>query len=223
MPNYTRYSKNIRRRVFWTQWQDNREFYGTDAHGRAPIPWSNEGVQYGLKALQDKEISPQQFIDINSKIGGWLPQEEMTQERYWHASGDSVLKRYSSYSEHNMTHFGKSMKVAPRSNGSIDAAKGAYMSGNVFLGELKNPIIDVRPYQDEVLDIHHSWGALSSRKRIQQSIGDNQLQVIWQQELPNKDYSKAVYMMDEWLTRADANGGNYRTAQPENAIYMCIV
>ena len=114
------------------------------------------------------------------------------------------------------------MKVAPRSNGSIDAAKGAYMSGNVFLGELKNPIIDVRPYQDEVLDIHHSWGALSSRKRIQQSIGDNQLQVIWQQELPNKDYSKAVYMMDEWLTRADANGGNYRTAQPENAIDMCI-
>lgn len=222
MPNYTRYSKNIRRRVFWTQWQDNREFYGTDAHGRAPIPWSNEGVQYGLKALRDKDISPQQFIDINSKIGGWLPQEEMTQERYWHASGDSVLKRYSSYSEHNMTHFGKSMKVAPRSNGSIDAAKGAYMSGNVFLGELKNPIIDVRPYQDEVLDIHHSWGALSSRKRIQQRIGDNQLQVIWQQELPNKDYSKAVYMMDEWLTRADANGGNYRTAQPENAIDMCI-
>jgi hypothetical protein len=224
-PNYTRYSKNIRGRVFWTHWQDNREFFGTDESGRAPIPWSNEGVQYGLKALKNKAISPQQFIDINSKIGGWLPQESMTQERYWHASGDSVLKRYTSYSEHNMTHHGKSMNVAPRSNashGSIAAAKGAYWSGNIFLGELKTPIIDIRPYQDKVLDIHHSWSALSSRKRIQQRIGDHQLQVIWQQELPNKDFSKAVYMMDDWLTRAHANGGHYRVARPKHAIDTCF-
>jgi hypothetical protein len=224
-PNYTRFSKNIRGRVFWTHWQDNREFFGTDESGRAPIPWSNEGVQYGLKALQNKAISPQQFIDINSKIGGWLPQENMTQERYWHASGDSVLKRYTSYSEHNMTHYGKSMNVAPRNNashGSIAAAKGAYWSGNIFLGELKNPIIDIRPYQDKVLDIHHSWSALSSRKRIQQRVGDHQLQVIWQQELPNKDFSKAVYMMDDWLTRAHANGGHYRIARPKHAIDTCF-
>jgi hypothetical protein len=224
-PNYTRYSKNIRGRVFWTHWQDNREFFGTDESGRAPIPWSNEGVQYGLKALKNKAISPQQFIDINSKIGGWLPQESMIQERYWHASGDSVLKRYTSYSEHNMTHHGKSMNVAPRSNashGSIAAAKGAYWSGNIFLGELKTPIIDIRPYQDKVLDIHHSWSALSSRKRIQQRIGDHQLQVIWQQELPNKDFSKAVYMMDDWLTRAHANGGHYRVARPKHAIDTCF-
>ncbi|MFQ3170994.1 MAG: hypothetical protein ACI9DG_001024 [Oleispira sp.] len=224
-PNYTRFSKNIRGRVFWTHWQDNREFFGTDESGRAPIPWSNEGVQYGLKALQNKAISPQQFIDINSKIGGWLPQENMTQERYWHASGDSVLKRYTSYSEHNMTHHGKSMNVAPRSNashGNIAAAKGAYWSGNIFLGELKTPIIDIRPYQDKVLDIHHSWSALSSRKRIQQRVGNHQLQVIWQQELPNKDFSKAVYMMDDWLTRAHANGGHYRVARPKNAIDTCF-
>jgi hypothetical protein len=224
-PNYSRFSKNIRGRVFWTHWQDNREFFGTDESGRAPIPWSNEGVQYGLKALQNKAISPQQFIDINSKIGGWLPQENMTQERYWHASGDSVLKRYTSYSEHNMTHHGKSMNVAPRSNashGSIAAAKGAYWSGNIFLGELKNPIIDIRPYQDKVLDIHHSWSALSSRKRIQQRVGDHQLQVIWQQELPNKNFSKAVYMMDDWLTRAHANGGHYRVARPKHAIDTCF-
>jgi hypothetical protein len=222
IPSYTRYSKNIRRSVFWTHWQDNREFFGTDESGRAPIPWSNKGVQYGLKALQNKKISPRQFLDLNSKIGGWLPQEDMTQERYWHASGDSVLKRYSNYSEHNMTHKGQSMDVAPRTHGSLASATGAYLSGNIFLGALKNPIIDVRPYQDQVLDIHHSWGALSSRKRIQQRVGDHQLQVIWQNELPRKDYSPAVYMMDEWLTRADANGGDYRAARPENAVDMCI-
>lgn len=221
-PNYTRYSKNIRRRVYWTHWQDNREFFGTDESGRAPIPWSNEGVQYGLQALKDKNISPDQFVDLNRKIGGWLPQNEMTQERYWHASGDSVLKRYTNYSEHNMSHHGKAMSPAPRSNGSIKAAKAAYQSGNIFLGELKNPIIDIRPYQDQVLDIHHSWGALSSRKRIDERMGDHELQLIWQNELPNKDFSKAVYMMDEWLTRADANGGNYASAKPDTATDMCV-
>lgn len=220
--HYNRYDKSIRRRVFWTHWQDNREFFGTDEFGRAPIPWSNEGVQYGLKALADKKINPQQFIDLNRKIGGWLPQDQMTQEHYWHASGDSMLKNYSSYSQHNMTHHGKALEIAPRSNGSITAAQGAYQSGNVFLGELKNPIIDVRPYMDKILDIHHSWGALSSRKRIQERAGNNELQIIWQQELPNKDFSKAVYMMDEWLTRADANGGNYQLAKPTSAVDMCI-
>ena len=221
-PNYTRYSKNIRKRVYWTHWQDNREFFGTDQTGRAPIPWSNEGVQYGLKALIDRHITPEQFIDLNRKIGGWLPQNKMTQERYWHASGDSALKRYTNYSEHNMTHSGNSLDLANRSNGSIKAARAAYQSGNVYIGELNNPIIDVRPYQDQVLDIHHSWSSISSRKRIKQRMGHHDLQLIWQHQLPNKDFSKAVDMMDEWLTRADANGGDYVSAKPETAEDMCV-
>ncbi len=221
-PHFTRYSKNIRRRVYWTHWQDNREFFGTDQNGRAPIPWSNEGVQYGLKALKNKDLTPEQFIDINRKIGGWLPQDEMTQERYWHASGDSVLRRFTNYSEHNMSHRGLPMDPAPRSNGSLKAAKAAYLSGNIFLGELNRPIIDIRPYQDQVLDIHHSWAALSSRQRILERMGNHDLQLIWQNELPNKDFSKAVYMMDEWLTRADANGGDYVSAKPDHGVDRCV-
>jgi len=220
-PHYTRYHKNIRGRVYWTHWQDNREFFGTDSHGRAPIPWSNEGVQYGLKALQDKKISPQQFLDLNAKIGGWLPQEEMVQEHYWYASDDPSLSRYSTYSQHNMTHKGERLDVAARSNGSLSAARGAYLSGNIYLGELHRPIIDVRPYADQVLDIHHSWSALSSRKRIQQRMGTHNLQIIWQSQLPLKPYADALAMMDEWLTRADANGGDYHSAKPDNAMDLC--
>ena len=43
-------------------------------------PWSNEGVQYGLRALMSSEILPEQFVDLNQKIGGrdidynWIPQ-----------------------------------------------------------------------------------------------------------------------------------------------------
>lgn len=221
-PNYPRYSKQVVKRTFWTHWQENREFFGTDQYGRAPIPWSNIGVQYGLKALQDKDITPNQFLDLNQKIGGWLPQKDMTQERYWHASSDSVLKHYSTYSEHNMTHKGLALKPAPRSNGSIEAATAAYRSGNIFLGELNSPIIDIRPYMDKILDIHHSWGAISTRKRIQKRKGNHELQLIWQNEYPNKDFSKAVYLMDEWLSRADANGGDYYRAKPEQATDICF-
>ena len=33
-------------------------------------PYSNEGVQYGLRALMSGEILPEQFVDLNDKIGG---------------------------------------------------------------------------------------------------------------------------------------------------------
>src|SRR3954452_19722878 len=39
-------------------------------HGFANEPWGNEGVQYGLVALRSGEIKPDEFVDLNQKIGG---------------------------------------------------------------------------------------------------------------------------------------------------------
>ncbi|MCW3069080.1 MAG: hypothetical protein JWL67_1705 [Solirubrobacterales bacterium] len=39
-------------------------------HGFAGLPVDNVGVQYGLQGLKEGTITPAQFIDINSKIGG---------------------------------------------------------------------------------------------------------------------------------------------------------
>lgn len=39
--------------------------------GFANRPWSNTGVQYGLVALQSGQILPEQFVDLNEKIGGY--------------------------------------------------------------------------------------------------------------------------------------------------------
>jgi hypothetical protein len=39
-------------------------------HGFAGRPIGNVGVQYGLKALEEGAISPAQFVDLNTKIGG---------------------------------------------------------------------------------------------------------------------------------------------------------
>jgi hypothetical protein len=104
----------------------------------------------------------------------------MQPEHYWLISGDDSLRKYSPYGEQNMSHNGKAEKPAARIPGSLAAAKGAYQSGNVFLGKLDIPIIDVRPYKDPILDIHHSWSAISSRARILDfNQGKNPNQSIW--------------------------------------------
>src|SRR3954449_9858802 len=38
--------------------------------GFANVPWGNEGVQYGLVALRSGQITPEEFVDLNQKIGG---------------------------------------------------------------------------------------------------------------------------------------------------------
>jgi hypothetical protein len=39
-------------------------------HGFSALPVDNVGVQYGLGALQQGAITPEQFLDLNAKIGG---------------------------------------------------------------------------------------------------------------------------------------------------------
>ena len=33
--------------------------------------WDNVGVQYGLQALRDGQITPAQFLDLNANVGSW--------------------------------------------------------------------------------------------------------------------------------------------------------
>lgn len=50
------------------------------------IPTGNRGIQYGLQALQQGQITPAQFVDLNVKIGGldydfqWIPERSATTE-----------------------------------------------------------------------------------------------------------------------------------------------
>lgn len=49
-------------------WSPNEQLLG---YGFGGIPLDNEGVQYGLRALQGGLISGQQFLDLNREIGGF--------------------------------------------------------------------------------------------------------------------------------------------------------
>jgi len=44
--------------------------FGKRPDGFANRPYDNVGVQYGLKALQAGKIAPEQFVDLNEKVGG---------------------------------------------------------------------------------------------------------------------------------------------------------
>lgn len=203
--HYARYSNTVQQQNYWTHWQDNRDVYGTDQDGRAPVPWSNQGVQYGLNAWKKGAISARQFFDINRKIGGWQPQQVFQPERYWLVSGASSLLDFSPYQTANFSHQGQAMSLAPRTPGNLAAARGAYLSGNVFQGRLTIPLIDVRVYRDDILDIHHSWAALSSRQRILDHNGENLYQSIWMAERNYKQIRwDAFAALEQWL---DHDGG----------------
>jgi hypothetical protein len=47
----------------------------------APLPYDNTGVQYGLGALEERTITPEQFVDLNVKIGGLTNEGDFVPER----------------------------------------------------------------------------------------------------------------------------------------------
>jgi hypothetical protein len=60
-------------------------------HGFAGLSVDNVGVQYGLQGLIDGVLSPAQFVDLNSKIGGATIDLQPQAERF--AANEPALKR----------------------------------------------------------------------------------------------------------------------------------
>ena len=89
--------------------------------------------------------------------------------------------------------------VAARHKGSIAAMHAAYRSGQVFIGKVNVPIIDVRHYLDDDLDMHHMSASFYSRLRIEEANGHADNHIIW---VSHKDFNpvhEAFKVMDEWL------------------------
>jgi hypothetical protein len=61
-------------------------------HGFAGLPIDNVGVQYGLQGLVEGVISPAQFVDLNSKLGGADVDLKPTKERF---NANEPALRYS--------------------------------------------------------------------------------------------------------------------------------
>ncbi|TQV89632.1 DUF6351 family protein [Aliikangiella coralliicola] len=197
---YQRFSPQVLSQTHWSHWEDLKFFYGVNEHGYAAQTFDNVGVQYGLSALLQKQISEEEFLNINANIGGWKSAIEMSPERFGGIGGDSLSAGISVWGEQNMsTSESSEQVVAARTEGSLEAMKAAYRSGHVFLGTTKIPVIDLRHYLDDELDMHHASASFSTRKRMLKAKGHANNQLIWMTRKPHNPLPDALDMIDKWL------------------------
>lgn len=194
----------VRERVNWTYWDDLEAVYGHDDDGHARRTWDNTGVQYGLVALRQHQITIEEFLDLNARIGGWKAPHAMQAEHVWLPFGKKLPLWFSLWSAHNI-HLGDSNRPAPRTAGSVAAMQAAYLSGQVFIGRIDIPVIDVRHYLEPQLDMHHTSASLAARLRMQQGQGHADNQLIWSAPPPHDLTPRAFAVIDAWLTNLRAH------------------
>ena len=189
----------------WSYWQDVSHIFGKDEHGYGLTTWDNVGVQYGLLALRQGHISIEEFLDVNRKIGSWKPQEQMMEETIWTPFGHRLPIWLSLWGNQNITE--SEHGVAPRREGSMEAMNAAYRWGQVFIGEVSLPILDVRHYLEGELDMHHISASFYSRLRMQAARGHADNHVIWMADKEHDPVTPAFKAMDAWLLKLKSNPG----------------
>lgn len=211
--------------VKWTHWDDLQNIYGLNEYGYARNTWDNVGVQYGLQAFKEGKITHMQFLDINSKIGGWKKPQEMVQEG-WPFYGDLLPDKsnFDLWSARNMNRTPNQYGVAPRTEGDIQGIHAAYTSGHVFVGKIDIPIIDMRHYLDPALNMHHAQQSFATRQRMMEGQGHAGNQVIWFAE-PYYDVTMYAFeLIDQWLDniRHSRYGWGVVANKPSEVVDMCV-
>jgi Tannase-like family of unknown function (DUF6351) len=187
-----RMDRDVMAAVHWTHWEDVKNVYGVGPDGYARQTWDNVGVQYGLKALTDGKITPAEFLQLNATVGSWKDPGEMVPEGPPFPGGVGSLDPWSLRNQ-------RTGDPAPRRAGSIAAMNAAYRDGLYFDGDIDIPIIDWRPYLEEVLDMHNSHQSFASRQRMLDHDGRASNQVIWFSQPDDSRILEAFEVMDEWL------------------------
>ncbi|TCO54058.1 hypothetical protein EV192_10938 [Actinocrispum wychmicini] len=213
-------------KVEWTHWNDAVNVYGRDpVTGFARSTWDNVGVQYGLKALVDKQITSAEFLDLNARVGGWKGPEQAVQEGCPYIT-TACPSDVDVWSARNAT-VPDANGVAPRTVGSVDAMRAAYRSGLVFDGRIDIPILDWRHYLDGELDMHNARQSFASRQRMVDRKGNAANQVVWFTDArPARTFDQtpmALSVMDKWLENLRAHPWlGVVGAKPAEAVDSCF-
>jgi hypothetical protein len=194
-PGTERMDPAVMAAVHWTHWEDVKNVYGVGGDGYARQTWDNVGVQYGLKALTDGNITPAEFLHLNATIGSWKDPGEMIQESLPFQPG--TADPWSMRNQRLSSDGGAT--PAPRRAGSIPAMRAAYEKGLYFDGDIDIPIIDWRPYLEARLDMHNSHQSFASRQRMLDHDRRASNQVIWFSGPDGNKTQEAFQVMDEWL------------------------
>ncbi|HEU4647205.1 MAG TPA: DUF6351 family protein, partial [Burkholderiales bacterium] len=159
-------------------------FVDADGNTKTKLPYDNVGVQYGLKALQEGVISPEQFVSLNEGVGSY------NNDRVW--SGGSTS---------NPT------IPAPRGIAQTDVLPTIYKSGILADGKqlAKVAQIDVRAHSNNP-DIHMPWRSWSTRDRLDRANGHHDNQVIRLHfGSAGSATSLAFDTMDRWLAAVESD------------------
>ena len=195
-----------------------KNVYGVDSDGYARNTYDNVGVQYGLKALKDGNITPAEFLNVNARVGSWKEAKDMVQEAFPFPAPPPPMPPqrpgFDPWSAGNMRLSPDGgVTPAPRRAGDVAAMNAAYNTGLYFDGDIDIPLIDWRHYLEEELDMHNSHQSFASRQRMLDRDGNASNQVIWftdarpaRQTDPTPE---AFEVIDEWMAniRANPNAG----------------
>jgi hypothetical protein len=143
--------------------------------GFARSTYDNTGVQYGLKALQDGLIMPEQFVELNERIGGVDP------------DGEPALERNAASR--------KVMQIAYKT-GRVNSGTG---------GLRITPMIDTRTYTDLYSDIHDRFRSISVRHRLDAANGTHENQVIVMRSVTGAGGIDELGQMEQWLQNVAAD------------------
>lgn len=197
--------------VRWGHTEDLINIYGVDGSGHARSLFDNVGVQYGLQSFLAGHITADEFLDLNARVGGWKHPAEMVQEGFpFINSSTSYLQQnpddFDPWSRRNMNLSADGgITPAPRTEGDLLAMNAAYQSGQVFRGEAEIPLIDWRPYLEEVLDMHNVHQSFALRQRMLDGVGHHDNQIIWFTDARGTEYNAfdqtpmALAVIDEWM------------------------
>ncbi|WP_261389196.1 DUF6351 family protein [Ferrimonas balearica] len=195
------FSDDVVRQTHWSYWEDMHQLLGRNEQGFGRSTWDNRGVQYGLKALREGQLSAEEFIHLNRRIGGWRQSHEMEPETLWAPFGKVLPLWLTVWGNHNVS----DGAVAARTQGDALAIERAYRSGQVFLGYNPLPVIDLRHYLEAELDMHHLSASFEARARILDWHGHTDNQLIWVSHQDHTPLDVAYDAMERWL-EADLSG-----------------
>jgi hypothetical protein len=197
--------------VHWTHWDDLKTIYGVGGDGYARTTWDNVGVQYGLRALRDGFLTPEEFLDLNAQVGSWKAQADMVPEGCpFVPAACADPAQFDPWSSRNMN-LSPDGGVTPaaRATGDRDAIKAIHDAGLVFTGDIDIPVIDWRHYLEEELDMHNSHQSFAARQRMLNFDRDAGNQVIWftdaRPQVAFDQTPEALMVIDEWMANIAAH------------------
>jgi hypothetical protein len=150
--------------------------YGKDTKsGVARRPLDNVGVQYGLVAFNAKQITFDQFLELNQVIGGH------------DADGNIIGTR----------------DVADPVALKIAYQSGRVNTGGGSLGTV--PIIDTRGYFDMAGNLHDRFRSMVTRARLKEANGtaDNQVTLMFPPTGTPVKAGEVLAQMNQWLDNID--------------------